>query len=208
MTILSERSIEIPWTMERLRGTVIDIGSSSAVYLSQLPPGSYLLDQRPLTEPVPDTLKFLQSDARAIPLQDNTVDTVLCLSTYEHFGKAHDPYGTVAEDYELVAQQCLAEMWRLVRPGGQLILTLPFGPSEQYSWLRVFSYDDLLREFASIWYNLTEIEFFRYSRFLNTYYSVPPDECKEGYDMEVKRSRGLVCMVFTKNTSVFTKSGE
>lgn len=196
MTIINERSIEIPWTMERLEGKVIDIGSSDAAYLHELPNGSYLLDQRPLTEPVPRTMTFIQADVRDIPLTDSAFDTVLCLSTYEHFGLAHEPYGTL--DEQGVSQQGLYEMWRILKPGGKLIMTLPFGPSEYHSWLRVFSYDDLLHEFGNIWNCIEDIEFFRYSRFLNSYYSVPPTECTEGYDMDVKRSLGLVCIVFTK----------
>ena len=51
-------------------------------------------------------------DARKIPLPDHSCDVVLSISVIEHIPDEGDT-------------QAVAEMWRVLRPGGRLILTFP-----------------------------------------------------------------------------------
>ena len=196
MTLVTERSVEIPWCFARLRGQILDIGSTDAEYVPLLPDNSYLLDQRPLKIAVPKTMKFLHSNVIDIPLPDETVDTVLCLSTYEHFGMEHEPYGTVAENYQAVADKAQDEMWRVLRPGGRLLLTLPFGKAAHYGWIRQWDMEGLAEEFIQYWADLEELEFFRL--FGSQYVRSTYQECVEDYDMHWKRARAVVCMMFEK----------
>ena len=57
-----------------------------------------------------DNLSFLQGDARAIPLGDATVDMVVSFETIEHFSEH---------------EQFLAEIRRVLRPGGVLCISTP-----------------------------------------------------------------------------------
>lgn len=50
-------------------------------------------------------------DAAALPLADESIDTILCTEVLEHI---HDPEGTIAE------------FARILRPGGTIITTAPF----------------------------------------------------------------------------------
>jgi SAM-dependent methyltransferase len=62
------------------------------------------------TEYTKPNLQFLQSDARTLPLLDTSVDVVVSFETKEHFDE-HD--------------QFLAEIQRVLRAGGRLIISTP-----------------------------------------------------------------------------------
>ena len=66
-----------------------------------------------------DRLRFLQGDAHAIPLGDNSVEIVVSFETIEHFN-GHDRF--------------LSEIKRVLRPGGTLIVSTPdrdnYSPAE------------------------------------------------------------------------------
>lgn len=62
------------------------------------------------TEFVRPNLRYLQGDARAIPLPDASIDVAVSFETYEHFG-----------EHELF----LAELRRILRPNGLVIISTP-----------------------------------------------------------------------------------
>ena len=65
-------------------------------------------------------LRFLQGDARSIPLPDESIDAIVSFETIEHFYE-HDIF--------------LAEVRRVLRPGGRLIISSPerdiYSPAQQ-----------------------------------------------------------------------------
>jgi ubiquinone/menaquinone biosynthesis C-methylase UbiE len=65
--------------------------------------------------------KFLAADARRLPLQTASIDLVLSTSTLDHFDSRR----------EFVA--ALAEIARVLRPGGRLVLTID-NPSNPLYW--------------------------------------------------------------------------
>lgn len=62
------------------------------------------------TEFVRSNLRYIQGDARAIPLPDASIDVAVSFETFEHFG-----------EHELF----LAELRRVLRPNGLLIISTP-----------------------------------------------------------------------------------
>lgn len=66
-------------------------------------------------------LKLSNEDATVLSFGNNTFDAVISLSVLEHIPADGD-------------KKALAEMWRVLRPGGRLILTVPFLPEyrEEY----------------------------------------------------------------------------
>lgn len=127
------RAWEYPWVMSILRdrphGVVLDVGCGSSEFLFQ-----YLMlghetigldrvrsNKYPLSELTKDFvdrwegfLKFLDADATAIPLDNNSVDYVVCLSVLEHI---------VARENPRYHFKVLNEFRRVVRPGGLIIIT-------------------------------------------------------------------------------------
>ncbi len=59
----------------------------------------------------PGTEPDIVGDAHAMPIDDNTYDLVVCISTLEH---VRDPY------------QCVREIFRILKPGGRCFAWIPF----------------------------------------------------------------------------------
>ncbi len=101
-------------------GDVLDVGCGAQPYRSLFPPGArYLgIDRVEAREhfgyDVPDT-RYYEGDRW--PVADTAFDLVLATETLEH----------VAEPAPF-----LAEAWRCLRPGGRLVLTVPFAARWHY----------------------------------------------------------------------------
>lgn len=67
---------------------------------------------------------FVQADVTKSGLVDEWFDAITCISTMEHIGLV-GYYGNSVEDKEGDAK-AMAEMWRLLRVGGTLLLTVPY----------------------------------------------------------------------------------
>lgn len=100
--------------LARLHGRVLDVGCGEMPFRSCLPPSVQYqgID-------VPDAVSFgMQTrpeialfDGARIPFPDSSWDAVLCTEVLEH---THDP------------ETLVAEILRVLRPGGTLLLTVPF----------------------------------------------------------------------------------
>ena len=161
---LDERIVEYPWLFSRLPsgpGTLLDAGSvlnhdlffelpalkAKKVHICTLAPESECFwDQG---------VSYLFGDLRSLPYRDNWFDWVVCLSTLEHVGMdntllySHDPVHKEARP-----QDCLAavhELKRVLKPGGTLYASVPFGKAVNHGWLQIFDQagiDSLIAAFA------------------------------------------------------------
>jgi SAM-dependent methyltransferase len=90
----------------------------------------------------PGQVHWARGDARRLPLADASVDGATAVSTLEHLTEDHDD------------RTALAEIARVLRPGGEAIVTVPFGPEgskiEERAgepFQRVYSPDTLSKSF-------------------------------------------------------------
>jgi len=148
---LDERLIEIPWVFARIPPTqsrLLDAGSAlnQEIYLSHpslaqknihiltLAPEKYCAWK--------SGVSYLFGDLRATPYRDGWFDEIVCISTLEHVGMDNtrlytaDP--TFRENSPQEAENTMREFRRILRPGGHLWLTFPYGKSAQLGWLQVF----------------------------------------------------------------------
>lgn len=153
-THIDERIVECPWALATLGvGTsrVLDAGSVlNAPFLLEQPQ----LKGRPLVIysleidhlQLDPNLSYLHGDFREPILRDEIFEAIVCISTLEHVGMWPIPKPPVAENLakpqpqkDLTAYRgALAVFSRLLKPGGRLLLTLPFGVPEDQDWLQIF----------------------------------------------------------------------
>ena len=100
--------------MRDLRGSVLDVGAGEAPWRDWLPPGT---SYQGVDIEAADDFGMVRADdityydGKVIPFPGGTFDNALCIEVLEH---ADDP------------QRLLTEIARCVRPGGTLLLTVPW----------------------------------------------------------------------------------
>ncbi|PTL59904.1 methyltransferase domain-containing protein [Paraconexibacter algicola] len=143
-----ERVIEFPWLAgQRPTGRVLDAGSTlnhEHVLDALLP----TMDELTITTLVPEAhafwergISYVFGDLRDLPFRDGRFDVTVSLSTLEHVGMDTSHYGSNAaraEDPVAEAARAAAELRRVTRPGGRILLSLPFGRETDHGWFRQF----------------------------------------------------------------------
>ena len=142
--LLSERAVEIPWVLANYRGEqrVLEVGYAFAEdrYVTTLKelriPMLVGLDLSPASDDRLGVFLAVQADVRTPVFRDDFFDLILMISTIEHVGRDNSGYGLGGSDGtdrpDIAAIQQLA---RWLRPGGRLLLSVPFGRFEDHGWL-------------------------------------------------------------------------
>ena len=127
---VSERILEYPLVFRYLNtktGKVLDVGcrySNLVMQLASLGYDTHGLD----LEPYPykhKNLEFVTGDIRKTDFSDNYFDYVTSISTIEHIGLGFYEE-TKRRDFQ-GDRKALVEIKRILKPKGQLIMTVPFG---------------------------------------------------------------------------------
>jgi SAM-dependent methyltransferase len=144
-----ERVVEFPWLMARdLAGSVLDAGSTlnhphTLVRVRPRVRELLLVTLAPEQEAYPFLdVSYLFADIRKLPLADSVYDTVVSLSTLEHIGMDNSQYGANgarAGDPDIELQRAVQELRRVLKPGGTLLVSVPYGHPDDFGWMRVFS---------------------------------------------------------------------
>jgi SAM-dependent methyltransferase len=100
-------------TCQSLRGTVLDVGCAEGSPRTFLPPdANYVgLDYYSTATDWYGTRPDVYGDAQSLPFANASVDHALLLDVLEHLPDPH---------------RCLAELHRVIRPGGSLTIQVPF----------------------------------------------------------------------------------
>lgn len=160
---LDARLIEIPWVLSRVRHNgdrFLDAGSAfNYDYVLTAPA---LNDkQKTIVTLAPEGdafwklgVSYVFGDLRDLDFRDNRFDSVACISTIEHIGMDNTMYaeGQVAQRSD-PGEFILAvkELKRVLKPGGVLYISFPFGRYENHGWFQQFDselVDTLIDAFA------------------------------------------------------------
>jgi SAM-dependent methyltransferase len=173
---VDERCVEYPWLFVHLpttAKTVLDAGSVLNF--------DYLLDHHYFTDRqlhivtlAPEEqcfwekgISYLFTDLRYLPLREAYYDVIVCLSTLEHVGLDNRQYTqsqhhteVSSGDYKLAIQ----ELRRVLKPGGILLMSVPFGRYQNFGNFQQFD-SALLAEAISAFGPAQTIDktFFRYN---------------------------------------------
>ncbi|MBA3672440.1 MAG: class I SAM-dependent methyltransferase, partial [Gemmatimonadaceae bacterium] len=138
---VNERIVEIPFAMRALGqvplgSRILDFGSSeSTVSLSLASLGYRVtaldLSRYPFTHPNLDVVQEPLEDAT---LEPDTYDAALLISTVEHVGLGW--YGERPGAYD--DRRALARIAEVVRPGGIVVVTVPYGTAEVTEVQRIY----------------------------------------------------------------------
>jgi len=222
---LDERIVEIPWIFNQLSktsGKLLDAGSSlnhdyildhalvknkDLTICTYYPESFARLSQR---------ISYVFADLRSMPFRDGWFDEIACISTLEHIDMDNSMYGYEAvnaahgikKSYSYLL--AVAEMVRVLKNGGRLLITVPFGKFENHGFFQQFDEDMIVRLTNELtgkgsW----ETTFFKYlptgwtqsilSECLNAE-SFNPHTGIGKKDDGAAHSRAIGCIAFTKKT--------
>jgi SAM-dependent methyltransferase len=125
----------------------VDVGSSLpfvSVLSAFIPVRFY--DYRP-AELTLNNLECGFADLLALPFEDNSIASLSCMHVLEHvglgrYGDRLDPNGDL---------KAIAELKRVVAPGGNLLLVVPIGrPKIQFNAHRIYSYEQIAAYFSDL----------------------------------------------------------
>jgi len=219
---LDERVVEIPWAFQNLSTDVkiiLDAGSSlNHEFILNQP----LLNDKELSictyypEPysrIDKRISYVFADLRNMPFRNNWFDAVICISTIEHIEMDNSMYGYQSEAIDkkksysyLIA---ISDMIRLLKNGGQLLLTFPFGKFENHGFFQQFDTEMVqkIEELLNSKGNFA-ITYFQYTE--NGWNESSMEVCKnsESYNPHTgvgkksdgaAHSRAICCISFIKN---------
>jgi hypothetical protein len=158
---LDERCVEYAWLFSQLHAEpeiMLDAGSTlNYAFILDQP----LFQKKKLTvlTLAPECncfwnkgISYLYDDLRTLPIQDHNYDTIVCLSTLEHVGcdnsfyKKNEAAPEQRPDDFVLAMQALN---RVLKPGGALFLSVPFGAYRYFGSFQQFDRQLLSRAIAA-----------------------------------------------------------
>jgi SAM-dependent methyltransferase len=138
----NERIMEVPFVMSRLprSGRILDIGCTSSPLALQLACLGYdvtAVDLRDYGFEHP-RLRFVKGDIRVSEVSSAAHDCAILVSVLEHMGL--ESYGGAKGSRD---REFLDATVKLVRPGGRVLVTVPFGAGADCGWYRVYDRQSL-----------------------------------------------------------------
>jgi SAM-dependent methyltransferase len=213
---LDERVIEYPWVYSRLSkrpGLMLDAGSALNY--------GFLLKRPPVCEAnlsictlAPEKrcywrrgISYVFDDLRSSRFRSGAFDTIVSISTIEHIGLNNTLLYTTneakKENDSVGFRHAVRELRRIIRPGGECFITLPYGKATMRGWFQVFDAEMVRMVLEDFQSTHQEIEYFGYSA--DGWHAVNPDALSEATCFDIHQdekygtdfaafARGLVCM--------------
>jgi ubiquinone/menaquinone biosynthesis C-methylase UbiE len=142
---LPERAVELLLVkmVHKPNAEVLDVGHANAMMchleLIKSLPSPKKITGIDIAEPVFDVAPYYQKSIRGniadTNFDSNQFDCIWCISALEHFGMNNSGYTSEFTMDNTLAGRALQEMVRILKPGGQILITVPFGKYEDHEWL-------------------------------------------------------------------------
>ncbi|MEZ4722857.1 MAG: methyltransferase domain-containing protein [Flavobacteriales bacterium] len=221
---LDERIVEIPWLWSRLnaeKGRLLDAGSSlnhqflidSRLYESkEIAIYTYYPEN---TQFLAERISYVFGDLRTMPFKDSWFDEIACISTIEHIDKDNSIYGYQVDDiaksqtksYEYL--KAIAEMVRILRPGGRILMTFPFGIFEDHGFFQQFD-QEMVDRLDTLFSSSGQVKYDYLSYTKSGWQFSEADKCSNAKSFNphtgigkgndgAAHSRAICCIEFTKS---------
>jgi SAM-dependent methyltransferase len=170
---VDERAVEYPWLLaQHLAGRILDAGSTlnHREIIERVLPRAEEVHVVTL-EPEDDAywqlrVSYVYGDLRDLPYRDGWFDSAACISTLEHVGMDNSVYGNNQSRHaDPYAEQLRAvqELVRVVRPGGQIFVTVPYGAFADHGWQVTLDRARIDRLLSVVGADETSVDVFRYT---------------------------------------------
>lgn len=204
----SERVIEVPWVLARLdladSPEVLDTGSAFAPHayrrLLRRVASSCRLHLADLVDCAIPGATAHTADIRALPFDDGRFDAVICISTLEHIGMDNRQYGIADAEPHAEGEdgRALAELGRVLRPDGALLVTVPAGCDADHGSFRQYS--------PATWRSLAqraglvhrELDFYAHDPARGWGAVAGEDVVRQRYGVGAPCAAGLICAHLTR----------
>ena len=174
---LDERIVEYPWLFARLKKTekiLLDAGAAlnhlEILKLDDLKEKKlFMFTLHPETEHKQHAFVTYQyGDLRKTAFGDGFFDAVICLSTLEHVGMdntfLYTPDPAKKESARYAFLEAVGEFRRILKKGGTLYLSVPYGRYENRRWFQVFDADMVKRLKETFAPAFTRERYFKYTK--------------------------------------------
>ncbi|MGC2428852.1 MAG: class I SAM-dependent methyltransferase [Nitrososphaeraceae archaeon] len=167
--VISERLVEYPFLTRNLispdtKARILDIGSANSPLTKAISKFGNKkwqvigIDIATVSEKF-DSLSLTRMDARLLGFRDEVFDQIICISTIEHIGIPSDYYNIRQSD-ELGDMRAISEIYRVLKKGGSVIATLPYGNKIKKQDHRIYSKSSL--DNITLVFSVIRKEFYRY----------------------------------------------
>jgi hypothetical protein len=220
---IDERSVEYPWIFSKLsekQNTLLDAGSTfNFEFMVEHP----LIKKKDLTifTFFPEVncffkkrISYVFGDLRNMYFKDEFFEEIVSQSTIEHIDMDNSIYGYSEEStkekksYEYL--KAVSEMIRILKRGGRLLMTFPFGKYEYHGFFQQFD-AEMLQRIMDLFEGKGEVktDYFKYEktgwRFaqqaeLSQIMSFNPHTGKGKSDDGAAHCRSVACIEFIKNS--------
>lgn len=200
-----ERAVEIPWAISCYCGErrVLEVGCGFCTpeYIERLKalPIEELHGIDISSVGCPDFIKKT-ADIRDTGYDTGYFDMIFCVSTIEHVGMDNGRYLPAAETVSRAKRpdvESILEMKRILKSGGKLVLTMPFGKSKDYGWFIQYDKNMLDSLLKASGMRLLRKDFFKYD---NGWCMCAEKELSHLLynDNEAPAACGAACVLLTK----------
>ena len=127
-------------------------------------------------------ISYLFADLVSLPVKDDFYDLISCISTLEHVGCNNECYGSkgtsLSENQkDFTYLDAAKELFRVLKPGGTLYITVPFGRYMHLGMIQQFD-NEMLKKLLQVFARTTnKCDFFKYTS--RGWQKSNQEECKD-----------------------------
>ena len=189
---IDERIVEIPWVVSNLKknkGNILDAGSTlnklfiineikhnKKIYFTTLYPEKKYFNNY--------NISYTYEDLCNLSFKDKFFDIITCISTIEHIGFDNSIYNYgdfVKEKHritpEFKTKQVLQNLKRVIKTGGQIFISVPFGKKCKFSNMRQFDLKEIRQVIDTLKPKKYSMKFYKFLN--NKWQRVSEKNCKD-----------------------------